>query len=574
MYGHSSARDILLLAAEDAFEFERWRDAGPVTADIDPEVKAAEIAEFEALGIPMPSELDSLRRELEHAPKVREAIRNSSLALRRSGRATASSLVALGPQQLMPTGAGGMPWGWPMGMDPRLAAAMDPRIAARLAGYAGAEAPEPRGRKSRVAAAAEIDEPEDRDESEPTMRARSRKVGGVVSEPVEAELVDDEDDEELDDEDDEEEDERPHERAHAKARPREPERREPKHRPAPKRARAAARPRDEWEDEDANDDRFESTIAPRPAPADQKTTWILGGISVAAVITLAVIAFDKKDDDGAAVAQQQQQQQPLQQQAAPVQPPPPVEAMAGIDPATGLPFGQAPVAPEPAPAVASSSGRRSSGVSAVRSSSGTTAATGTGAGAGVNPFASYKTPDDPSALGKPAAGGATPPAGGGTTQPAAGGSTPPPSDATTPPAGTGDAAGAAAAGAAGGAAATPPPTEQPKPAEEAKPAEPPKPEEPQLTKSKMTPAIREAVIGKVGDLQACYQDAVVGKPDLAGQVVFTISLDQDGVVKKVEIAKDEVKYGVAKCSAKKIQRWTLPSAGIPIIFDLPFDFKS
>src|SRR5690606_18086927 len=115
---------------------------------------------------------------------------------------------------------------------------------------------------------------------------------------------------------------------------------------------------------------------------------------------------------------------------------------------------------------------------------------------------------------------------------------------------------------------------QPAPVEPPKPVAEPKPEAPPLAKVKMTPAIRTAVVSRVGDLQACYQDAVVGKPDLAGQVVFTISLDQDGVVKKVEIGKDEVKYGVAKCSAKKIQRWTLPSAGIPIVFDLPFDFQS
>ncbi|MCA9700513.1 MAG: hypothetical protein KC431_23500, partial [Myxococcales bacterium] len=62
---HAPAREILLLAAEDAFEFERLREAGPLTADIDPETTAAEIAEFEALGIPMPDELDGLRRELE-----------------------------------------------------------------------------------------------------------------------------------------------------------------------------------------------------------------------------------------------------------------------------------------------------------------------------------------------------------------------------------------------------------------------------------------------------------------------------------------------------------------------------
>ena len=193
MYGNSSARDILLLAAEDAFEFERWRDAGPVTADIDPEVKAAEIAEFEALGIPMPSELDGLRRELEHAPKVRDAIRHSSLALRRSGRASASSLVALGPSQLMPMGQGGMPWGWPMGMDPRLAARMGFAVGAGMA----PEAQAPR-RRSRAAAAAAVSPvspmmDDELDDDEPIARARSHKRGSAAAivrdepvEPVEA----------------------------------------------------------------------------------------------------------------------------------------------------------------------------------------------------------------------------------------------------------------------------------------------------------------------------------------------------------------------------------------------------
>lgn len=77
------------------------------------------------------------------------------------------------------------------------------------------------------------------------------------------------------------------------------------------------------------------------------------------------------------------------------------------------------------------------------------------------------------------------------------------------------------------------------------------------------------VQNKASELYACYQDALVGKPDLAGEVRFTISLDQDGVVKKVDTIKDSVGYGVAKCSAKKIKRWTLPSGGIPMVFDLP-----
>lgn len=578
MQNNGSAREILLLAAEDAFEFERWRDSGPVTADIDPEVKAAEIAEFEALGIPMPSELDSLRRELEHSAKVRDAIRHSSLALRRSGRASASSLVALGPQQLMPMGPGGMPWGWPMGMDPRLAAAaMDPRVAARLAG-SSADVHEPRrGRSSRVAAAAEVsarapvyDDAESLDDPEP-LRSRSRKL-----EPVEAEVVDDDfddfDDErdehdelgELDDHRDADELERP--RSRPRSRP--GERRDAKRRVEPKRARAA-RSRDAWDDED-DDDRFESAVAARPAGSDPRVTWVLGGISVATVLALLWFTVNQnKRDNDAALAQQQQQQQLMQQQTAPAQPAPaqPVQPVSGIDPATGLPFGQAlapAVEPEPEPAPASSGARRGSGVSGVRNpSSGSGSTTTSG---GVNPFAGYKTPDDPGALAAKPAGTTPPPSNGAATQPAAGTTAPPVDNGAAAPA-NGGAAGAAVA-------PTPAPTEEPKPAEQAKPVEPPKPEEPQLTKSKMTPAIRQAVIGKVGDLQACYQDAVVGKPDLAGQVLFTISLDQDGVVKKVEIAKDEIKYGVAKCAAKKIDRWTLPSAGIPIIFDLPFDFKS
>lgn len=558
MYGQSNARDILLLAAEDAFEFERWRDAGPVTADIDPEVKAAEIAEFEALGIPMPAELDSLRRELEHAAKVREAIRHSSLALRRHGRASASALVALAPQQLMPMQAGALPWGVPL-MDPRLAAAaMDPRFAARLP---AADAHEPRRkRSSRVAAAAEIDasEPIEPLAAEPS-RARAR-----VAKPVEAEVVDDDfEDDELDDFDDDDFDDEFDERPRSKARARQ---RESKRRAEGRRARAA-RPRDDWDDEQ-DDDGFDSAVLARPAGADPRTTWVLGGISAAAVIALLWIAFNDKNKnaeaDNAAITQQQNSQQLMQQQAAPVQQPP-LEAVSGIDPATGLPLGQAPaVVAEPKPAPVSSSGRRSSGVSAVRSP--TPAATSGSNAGGVNPFATYKTPDDPGAIAKPAE--PTP------TQPAAPGSTPPASNGGTPAAGGGTPAAGEGATEAAGTAAAGQPTPPPAPAEEAKPAEQPKPEEPQLTKSKMTPAIRQAVMGKVGDLQACYQDAVVGKPDLAGQVTFTISLDQDGVVKRVEVAKDEVKYGVAKCAAKKIQRWTLPSAGIPIIFDLPFDFKS
>ncbi|MCA9686610.1 MAG: AgmX/PglI C-terminal domain-containing protein, partial [Myxococcales bacterium] len=200
---------------------------------------------------------------------------------------------------------------------------------------------------------------------------------------------------------------------------------------------------------------------------------------------------------------------------------------------------------------------RGSGISgSSRSSSGSGSSGGGsssgGSGGGVNPFGNYTPPGK-----DPVNGGQTQPAGGGPTQPAGGGQpapAPAPGEQTPPTDGQ--------------AQPAQPPAEEPKPAEEAKPPEP------ELTKSKMTPAIRDAIVGKVGAAQQCYTDALVGKPDLAGRVMFTVSLDQDGVVTKVDIIKDEVKYGVAKCVAKKIRTWTLPSAGIPIIFDLPpFDFK-
>lgn len=553
-----AARDILLLAAEDAFEFERWRESGPVIGDIDPEARAAEIAEFEALAIPMPSELDSLRRELEHAPKVREAIRNSAVALRRNGRATASSLVALGPQQLMhPHAMGAFGWhnsamsamsampsmaGMPgmAGMlDPRLAGllGMDPRMVAQMAARAGQEStrideaelePPPRTRRSRERKLADITVVASDGPLAAEVVGRDRGVRDGHDDPDD--LDDDDDDDDLDDEVE----------VRPSARKREPERRPTPARGEPRRARPA--PAREWDDDDDETDSMLAAPIARPAAAD-RNTMILGGIAAGLVIALLWVAFG--GDRGATPVTPEQ---PLAQQQQPPPPPAPAPAPApAIDPNTGLPYGQvpAPVAAAPEPATPTSSARSSSRGSGVRGSSGTPASTPTStpAGGGVNPFADYKTPADPAGIGpapqpQPQPADATPPV------PA-----PAPTDGSAP-------------------APAPAPTEQPKP------VEPPKSDDTLLTKSKMTPAIREVVVSKVGDLQACYQDAIVGKPDLAGKVVFVISIDQDGVVTKVDIGKDDVGYGVAKCSAKKIKRWTLPSAGIPIIFDLPFDFKS
>ncbi|EDM75697.1 hypothetical protein PPSIR1_28761 [Plesiocystis pacifica SIR-1] len=532
-----SARDILLLAAEDAFDFERFREAGPLTADVDPEVTAAEIVEFEALGIPMPSELESLRRELEHAPIVREALRNAAIAMRHSGRATASALVALGPQSVVPAGAYGfgMPGGLPPGVDPRLAAAMAagaiPHAPPPTAPPSAPHFAQPAPPRARQRPPAEAPPPEPRP---PIATAAVVHPEGTVD----ADILDDWDGAESDFDDDDDWDA--------------PRPKRPRRRPKPK----SRRPRDHGYDDDDFDDDDDLLIAAPPA-RDDKTTWILGGIAAAAVLALLWIGFGNR---GSAAQTQAQADPALAPNQAVNQPPVQQAVPAAVaPPPAALPPAEA--APPPAPAQPASTGgggRRGGGGSR-----------GGGGGGGskpapksspLNPFGGYTPPgENPAPAPTNGQGGAQPGTQPG-TQPApapapAGGGAQPGTQPGTQPA-------PAPAPAEGGAQPAPAPT-----------PEEPKPEEPKLVKQKMTAAQRGAITKKVGDLQRCYTDALVGKPDLAGRVVFTISLDQDGVVKRVDIAKDQVKYGVAKCAAKKIRSWTLPSGGIPMIFDLPFDFK-
>ena len=290
------AREIFLLAAEDAFEFERWREAGPLSADVDGELKAAEVAEFEALGIPMPDELDSLRRELEHAPKVREAIRGAAQALRRSGRGDASALVALGPQGLVAAG-----------VDPRL---LDPRLLAsalldrRLAEQRGPAA------SGRVASGP----------VPPAAAPRSEhKLAGAAAfdgeDPVDAELVDlragrtardagSVDDWDLDEDDDDLQ-------AFGRA-------------GKPRAARPRAR---EWDEDDSDD----SLIAAPGVSSERRTTWLLGGIAVAAIATLAFVAFDSRDRQGGAEPSEVAQAAP-EQPVAPGAPAAPMQPVAPVAP--------------------------------------------------------------------------------------------------------------------------------------------------------------------------------------------------------------------------------------------------
>jgi hypothetical protein len=388
-------------------------------------------------------------------------------------------------------------------------------------------------------------------------RPRERKLADVTvvasDGPIAAEVVDrrrhddvrdaddelddddkDEDEDGLDDDDDELE-LRPAARKHEPARRPKPARVEPRRaRPAPAR---------EWDDDEETDSMVAAPVA-HSNPSD-RNTMIFGGIAAVAVIGLLWVLFDKNRDATPAAPEQPvlAQQQQLPPQPAPAPAPPP------IDPNTGLPYGQvpAPIAAVPEPAAPMGSARTGSGRSSgVRGSSTPTSTPATApAGGGVNPFADYKTPADPAGMG------------------------PAPQPQPAPAPANGTPAGQPPAPAPDGSAPAPAPAPTPAPA-----PEPAKPEEMTLPVSQMTDAQRSVVVTKVGDLQACYQDAIVGKPDLAGAVKFMIELDADGVVTKVDIAKDEIGYGVAKCAAKKIKRWTLPSGGLPMRFALPFDFKS
>jgi len=560
-------RDILLLAAEDAFEFERWRDAGPLTADIDAEVSAAEIAEFEALGIPMPRDLDSLKREMEHAPKVGEAIRNASLALRRSGRASSAALVALAPHALVhPSlmdprlmGAG------PMAMDPRLMG-IDPRLAGSPRSYDPRMAAGPPAEPTRRRGAAGVTvigdsgpiEAELMDAPGRSTRRARRRADAFDDQPVDALGDEDPFDDGLDDEDERE----------ARAR----ERRRDKQARARK---ARARRERDWDDDEFDDDDDDSLIAAVPVrpPGQDRNTLIVGGIAAVAIIALLWVSFGKDDDpeDQQADAQQQQAPQPAPQPQQPAPAPAPA-----IDPNTGLPYGQAPGpvadagAPSPAP-----SGRRSGGGGG-GGSRGSSSSAPIGAGGGGGGGSNDAAPGAAGALGglanlsdgpgaqpapspaQPSPGGAAPANG----QPAPANGQPAPANGQPAPANGQPAP-------ANGGQTQPDAGGQPGPGGQAKPA----PEEPKLaTKQKMTAAQRSAITNKVGEIYACHQDATIAKPDLAGTIVFTLSLDQDGVVKKVDVAKDPMGYGVAKCAKKKMLRWTLPSGGIPMIFDLPLKF--
>jgi hypothetical protein len=90
----------------------------------------------------------------------------------------------------------------------------------------------------------------------------------------------------------------------------------------------------------------------------------------------------------------------------------------------------------------------------------------------------------------------------------------------------------------------------------------------------MTRQIREAVVNKVGDMQACCRDASVGKPDLAGKVVFDLhDRSRAEVVTRSTSQGRKGRLQGRKVLGQEDQAGRCPRPGITIISTCRSDFK-
>lgn len=79
--------------------------------------------------------------------------------------------------------------------------------------------------------------------------------------------------------------------------------------------------------------------------------------------------------------------------------------------------------------------------------------------------------------------------------------------------------------------------------------------------------------GRVGDVSACYQKALLRKPWLAGRLVMSFTIEASGHVGRVEIERtelDDVK--LLACAQDAIRAWTFARPAAPADFTYPFVF--
>jgi ferric-dicitrate binding protein FerR (iron transport regulator) len=92
----------------------------------------------------------------------------------------------------------------------------------------------------------------------------------------------------------------------------------------------------------------------------------------------------------------------------------------------------------------------------------------------------------------------------------------------------------------------------------------------------LEPEIINAVVHtSLPSLQRCYEHALRLRPELGGGALrLRVSLDGEGRVVRTRIEGGDVPETLQACATAEAERWSFPSPGGPVSFDLPLRFRS
>jgi len=87
--------------------------------------------------------------------------------------------------------------------------------------------------------------------------------------------------------------------------------------------------------------------------------------------------------------------------------------------------------------------------------------------------------------------------------------------------------------------------------------------------------INDVVQTSLPSLQRCYEHALRLRPELGGGALrLRVSLDGEGRVVRTRIEGGDVPETLQACATAEAERWSFPSPGGPVSFDLPLRFRS
>lgn len=84
--------------------------------------------------------------------------------------------------------------------------------------------------------------------------------------------------------------------------------------------------------------------------------------------------------------------------------------------------------------------------------------------------------------------------------------------------------------------------------------------------------IRRIVRAHVGELRACYEQALKQDPALSGRMILEVSVDALGKVIDAKITEDQLGHAVGTCMVKAAKKWTFPKGVDAFSFVYPFTF--